>query len=150
MAETLQQQRLVECIEWIAHSVEIVQCHHPAWKLTLADSTADNGLHGRLVLGAPLSLPRDAEARLPAVQVELYRGAELVDRGVGANVLDSPLNALRHLVEILARQPLAPSLEPGEIVTTGVITDAHPVAPGETWSTRLTALPLPGLTLEFV
>src|SRR5438876_6933168 len=23
---------LIECIEWMAHSVEIVQCHHPTWK----------------------------------------------------------------------------------------------------------------------
>src|SRR3954471_4812165 len=41
-------ERLLEAIEWMAHSIEIVQCHHPNWKVTLADSAADNGLHGRL------------------------------------------------------------------------------------------------------
>jgi 2-oxo-3-hexenedioate decarboxylase len=84
------------------------------------------------------------------VQVELYRGEALVDRGVGANVLDSPLKALEHLVALLAKQRGAPPLEAGELVTTGVITDAHPVRPGETWSTRIAGLPLPGLTIEFV
>lgn len=142
--------RLLDCIEWMAHSVEIVQCHHPAWKLALPDSTADNGLHGRLIVGAPMPLPRDVEALLPAVQVELYRGVALVDRGVGANVLDSPLKALEHLVALLARQRGAPPLEAGEVVTTGVITDAHPVRPGETWSTRIAGLALPGLTIEFI
>jgi|SRR5882724_4543578 len=40
-------------------------------------------------------------------------------------------------------------LAAGEIVTTGVITDAYPVAPGETWSTQLSGVPLAGLTIEF-
>ena len=136
---------LLECIEWVAHSVEIVQCHHAGWKLTLADSTADNGLHGRLVLGPPIAPPRDMAERLPEVLVELFRGDEKVDSGVGANVLDSPLLALGHLVNLLKERPL----EAGEIVTTGVITDAHPVRPGEVWRTRLSGLPLAGLTLEF-
>jgi 2-keto-4-pentenoate hydratase len=138
-------EKLLECIEWVAHSVELVQCHHAGWKLTLADSTADNGLHGRLVLGSAIPPPRDMAERLPGLVVELFKGEEKIDRGVGANVLDSPLLALGHLVDILKDRPLAA----GEIVTTGVITDAHPVRPGEVWSTRLSGLPLAGLTLEF-
>jgi 2-oxo-3-hexenedioate decarboxylase len=142
-------ERLVDCIEWMAHSIEIVQCPHPDWKLRLADCTANNGLHGRLVLGTPVPLPQDVEQRLPAVEVELYRAGELIDRGVGANVLGSPLAALAHLVELLARQADAPKLAAGEIVTTGVITDAHPVAAGERWSTQLAGLLLAGLSVEF-
>ena len=141
---------LVDCIEWMAHSVEIVQCHHPNWKLTLADSTTDNGLHGRLVVGTPAPLPADAERTLAATEVGLFCGEERIDRGVGANVLGSPLAALAHLVGVLARQPDAPPLAAGEIVTTGVITDAHPVAPGQVWSTRIAGVPLAGLTIEFV
>jgi 2-oxo-3-hexenedioate decarboxylase len=144
-----QGERLVDCIEWMAHSIEIVQCPHPNWKLALADSTANNGLHGRLVVGTPIPLPQDVAARLPAVEVELYRGEELIDRGVGANVLGSPLAALAHLVELLAKQPDAPQLAAGEIVTTGVITDAHAIGAGQRWSTRLTGLSLPGLSVEF-
>ena len=140
---------LVDCIEWMAHAVEIVQCHHPRWRLTLADSTADNGLHGRLVVGTPAPLPAAAEQMLARVEVQLFRGEELVDKGVGANVLGSPLAALAHLVDVLTKQPGAPALAAGEIVTTGVITDAHPVAPGELWSTRIAGLPLAGLTVEF-
>ncbi|HEY5897792.1 MAG TPA: decarboxylase [Burkholderiales bacterium] len=142
--------RLLECIDWIAHSIEIVQCHHPQWKVRIADCTADNGLHGRLVLGSPLPLPEGVEALLPDAEVELYRGQEVVDRGIGANVLGSPLTALAHLVGVLAKQPASPALAPGEIVSTGVITDAHPVKPGETWSTRFHRLSLPGLQVEFV
>lgn len=143
------QAELLACLEWIAHSVEIVQCHHPGWKVTLADCTADNGLHGRLVVGAPISvMPRLAEA-LPSVEVLLCRGDSVVDRGVGSNVLGSPLAALAHLVEVLGRHREAPPLEAGEIVTTGVLTDAHPVARGELWRTEISGLPLTGLSIEF-
>jgi len=143
---------LLGAIEWVAHTVEIVQCHHPDWKVTIADCTADNGLHGRLILGTPIPvgvLPGLA-AKLPALSVELRKGGDVVDRGVGANVLDSPLEALAFLVEVLARQADAPPLAAGEIVSTGTLTDAHPVAPGDTWSTSFAGLPLAGLELRFV
>jgi 2-oxo-3-hexenedioate decarboxylase len=136
---------ILESIEWMAHSVEIVQCHHPDWKVTIADCTADNGLHGRLIVGPAVPL-QDPQA-LPRLEARLFKGEALVDRGVGANVLGSPITALGFLVDVLKRQPEAPPLAPGEIVTTGVLTDAHPVAPGETWRTEVTGLR--GLTLSF-
>jgi len=142
---------LAASIEWLAHAVEIVQCHHPGWKVTLADCTADNGLHGRLVVGTPLpvtEVPGFAE-KLPSLKLDLLQNGRIVDRGVGANVLGSPLLALSHLVDLLGRQPEAPRLRAGEIITTGVLTDAHAVAPGERWSTQLEGLPLPGLAITF-
>jgi 2-keto-4-pentenoate hydratase len=142
---------LLEAIDWVAHSIEIVQSRFPDWKFKLADCTAANGLHGRLLVGMPVparELPRLAEA-LPSLSVELLKGGMVVDRGVGANVLDSPLAALGHLVEALARQPGAAPLAAGEIISTGTITDAHPVRPGENWSTRLSGLAIPGLAVRF-
>lgn len=142
---------LLGAIEWVAHAVEIVQCHHPGWQLKIADCTADNGLHGRLVLGTrvPVRELPDLAERLPELEVELRKGGTVVDRGSGANVLGSPLEALAFLVEVLSRQSAAPALEAGEIVTTGTLTDAHPVAPGERWSTAFVGLPLPGLVVDF-
>ena len=144
-------ERLLAAIEWIAHSVEIVQCYHPGWKVTLADCTAANGLHGRLAFGTPTpvaEIPKLAEL-LPAVEVALSKGGSVVDRGRGANVLGSPLAALAHFIGVLARQPEAPALRAGEIVTTGVLTDAHPVQAGETWTTAFRGISLPALTVSF-
>ncbi|HJT62910.1 MAG TPA: decarboxylase [Burkholderiales bacterium] len=142
---------LLRCIEWMAHSVEIVQCHHPNWKVTIADCTTDNGLHGRLIVGTPVAAAKVAGLAelLPFVEARLYKGALMVDKGVGANVLGSPLLALAHLVELLKRQPEAPPLLAGEIVTTGVLTDAHPAAAGDEWRTQISGLPLPGLKISF-
>jgi len=50
---------------------------------------------------------------------------------------------------VLAGQPQFPPLAPGEIVTTGTITDAWPVAKGQTWTSDYGTLGLPGMTLTF-
>ena len=142
---------LLESIEWIAHSIEIVQCHHPEWKMTLADCTADNALHGRLIVGTPVAVERIAglAAALPFLKVSLFKNQEKIDQGVGANVLDSPLLSLAFLVDILAEQKDSPPLQAGEIISTGTLTDAHPVHAGETWSTDLHGFAARGLEIKF-
>ena len=144
---------LADCIEWVAHGFEVVQSLFPAWKFAPADTVAANGLHGALVVGRRHAFaPRAAEfARaLPAFAVELYRNGELADSGLGANVLDGPLAALRHVVGLLADDPVNPPLKAGEIVSTGTLTRALPIAPGEVWHTRLSGIPLDGIKLQFV
>lgn len=139
---------LLASIEWVAHSIEIVQCRQPGWKVSIAECAADNGLHGRLIVGTPVPQGEleGVVEKLPAVRVDLFKGKTRIDSGIGANVLGSPLLALGHLVALLDKQT---SLTAGEIVTTGVLTDAHPVAPGEVWSTAIFGLPLAGLTITF-
>ncbi len=44
-------QGLFDAIEWIAPGFEIVQSHRPDWRFTAAQSVADSGLHGRLLIG---------------------------------------------------------------------------------------------------
>jgi 2-keto-4-pentenoate hydratase len=142
---------ILRCVEWIAAGFEIVQSHFPDWKFTAADCTAAFGLHGALVVGTPLAvtdLNRAAiAAALPAFALELRHGGTLVDTGVGANVLGSPALALAHLARVLATQPWAPPLAAGEVITTGTVTDAWPVAPGQTWTSDYGALGVAGLTL---
>ena len=135
----------------MAHSEEIVQSHHPGWRFRLPDCTANNGLHGRLVVGIPVRTRQipDLLERLVDVEIVLRKGEAEVDRGTGANALGSPLLALAHFVQVLAGQPEASPLSADEVVTTGVFTDAHPVAPGETWTTEIRGLPLPGLRIAF-
>ncbi len=144
---------VLTCVEWIAPGFEIVQSHFPDWKFTAADCTAAFGLHGALVVGTPIVLTsrnRPAiAAALPTFTLTLRRRRSVIDRGVGANVLDGPALALVHLARLLATQPQFPPLAAGEIVTTGTITDAWPVAAGETWTSDYGALGLGGVTLSF-
>jgi 2-oxo-3-hexenedioate decarboxylase len=82
--------------------------------------------------------------------VTLKRNGELRDRGVGANALGHPASALAHLAEVLSGQPQFEPLAAGEIITTGTLTAALPIQPGETWSSGYEGLPgVRGLTLSF-
>lgn len=143
----------LECIEWIAPGFEIVQSHFPDWKFTAADCTAAFGLHGALIVGTPFALTganrADIAAVLPEFTLTLRKGDAVVDTGVGANVLGSPALALIRLARVLAAQPRFPPLRAGEVITTGTVTDAWPVAAGETWSSDYGALGVDGLTLTF-
>jgi 2-oxo-3-hexenedioate decarboxylase len=144
---------LLSCIDWVALGYEIVQSIFPGWKFSAADTVAAYGLHGALLIGPrhPVG-PRAAEWRrtLATFEIDLSCDGRLTDHGRAADVLDGPLSALRHLVELLARDPVNPPLAAGEIVTTGTLTRALPVASGETWSTALSGIALDGLQLRFV
>jgi 2-oxo-3-hexenedioate decarboxylase len=142
---------ILACIDWIAHGFEIVQSPYPAWKFKVQDTVAANGLHGRLVIGAPVPVADipDCARRLREFRIALARDGEVQAVGSGANVLDSPLLAFAHLAEVLARLPQFPPVAAGEVVTTGTLTAALPVQPGERWRTRLDGIALPPLEIEF-
>ena len=145
---------LFSCIEWVAHGFEIVQSLFPDWRFAAADTIAAFGLHGAYLMG-PRHLVGGEQAAgwleaLVAFEIALERDGTLVDRGHGANVLGSPLTALRHLVEVLAHDPVNPPLAAGEMVTTGTLTRAFPVARGEDWRTAIGGLPLDGINVQFV
>ena len=143
---------LFGCIAWIAHGFEIVQSIFPGWRFSPADTVAAYGLHGALLIGPrhPVSAQSwDWLARLTSFRVTLSRSGAAVDHGTAANVLDGPVFALRHLVDVLATDPVNPPLAAGEIVTTGTLTRAFPVAPGEVWRTELDGVALEGAAIAF-
>jgi 2-oxo-3-hexenedioate decarboxylase len=148
----LSPEALVGCIDWVAHGFEIVHSHHADWKFAAADCEADFALHGRLFVGptvpiAALGTPAEAVAALAALRVELQLDGRTVDTGTGANVLDGPVQALKAWVDEMPRRTPAWRIEPGHVVTTGTITDAAPMGPGQRWTTVLSDPRLHGLAL---
>jgi 2-oxo-3-hexenedioate decarboxylase len=147
-------QQVFECVDWLAPGFELVQSHCPNWKFSAAETVADSGLHGRMLVGRPLSarsIATDAEtldARLAGMKVDLECDDRQVDSGRGAHVLDGPLHALLYFVHELQRCPGAPSLQPGDVVTTGTWTDAWPVAGGQRWRAAFDA-PIGALEVAF-
>jgi 2-keto-4-pentenoate hydratase len=143
---------LLSCVDRVAHGFEIVQSIFPRWQFSAADTVAANGLHGALLIGPRHSVGANiAEWRtlLSGFQVDLLCDGRVIDRGHSSNVLDGPVSALRHLVSLLARDSNDPPLTTGEIVTTGTLTRAMPVRPGETWSTALDGIALDPIHLRF-
>jgi 2-oxo-3-hexenedioate decarboxylase len=144
---------ILRSVEWMAPGFEIVQCHFPDWKFTVADATADFGVHGALVVGTPLFIDDDNRgaiaAELSTFELSLSRDGVVVDRGLGANVLDGPGHALAHLIRVLADQPAHQPLEAGEIITTGTITNMWPITNGECWTSDYGSLGIDGLSVSF-
>lgn len=141
---------IASSVGWVAHGFEIVQSIFPGWRFRAADCVADGGLHGALVLG-PRHDVREAEraalpARLSGLRMMLRRNGQAVDTGSGANVLDGPIEALAHLVEVLGKDKLNPQVKAGEMVTTGTLTRAFPIFAGERWSTEIHGYDLSGLS----
>ena len=143
---------LIGCVEWVAHGFELVQSIFPAWKFTPADTVAANGLHGALLIGRrhPIG-PRAEEWRrtLTTFDIDLKWNGAQMDRGRAGNVMEGPLSTLRYVMDLLVKDSANPPLAPGEIVTTGTLTKALPVKPGEIWSTELSGVALDGISIRF-
>ena len=144
---------LLDCIDWVAHGFEIVHSVFPGWRFAAADTVAGFGLHGAYRIGprhrlTPATRP-GWRAQLEQFEIVLARDGVEIDRGSAANVLGGPLSALRHLVQLLAADPVNPPLAAGEIVTTGTVTRAFPVAAGESWRTSVIGLPIDGIEIRF-
>jgi 2-keto-4-pentenoate hydratase len=149
----MDERALSACIEWVALGFEIVQSIYPGWKFSAADTIAANGVHGALMIGPrhPFAAHgAEWQRTLSGFEIDLSCDGRLVDHGHAGNVLDGPLSALRHLAGLLASDPVNPPLAAGEIVSTGTLTKAMPVAPGEVWSAAPSGIRLDPIRLRFI
>jgi 2-oxo-3-hexenedioate decarboxylase len=152
-APGMDERTLLASVDWVAHGFEVVQSIFPGYKFSAPDTVAAFGLHGALLIGPrhPVATHAEDWARtLSTFEIDLKRDGTVVDHGLAANVLGGPVFALRHLIDLLTRDPFNPPLAAGEIVTTGTLTRALPVAPGQTWSTELTGVALECICVRFV
>ncbi len=145
--------RILSSIDWIAHGgFEIVQSHFPGWKIQIADTIADGGLHAKLFVGESVDVTRlgtDLLVHLESFTITLACDGTVREQGRGSNALGGPLKAIAHLVDVIARQPYAPPIQAGEMITTGTLTAALPIRPGQTRQTDLEGLGLSGLSISF-
>lgn len=151
-APGMDERAVLQCVDWVAHGFELVQSIFPRWEFTLPDTVAAYGLHGMLLIGPRHSIADNIDdwARsLSALRIDLTRDGKVVDHGLASNVLGGPVSAMRHLIEVLATDPVNPPLADGEIVTTGTLTRAFPVAAGEIWTTTLAGVALDGIGVRF-
>lgn len=143
---------LAGCIDWVAHGFEIVDAIYPNWSFAATDAVAGFGVHAALLMGEKRSIADNRAEwmeRLKSFTITLTCSDGTTRTGSGANVLDSPLTALKFLIEEIARYPQSRPLAAGEIITTGTLTDAMPVATGQRWSTELKGIALDGIRVDF-
>jgi 2-oxo-3-hexenedioate decarboxylase len=138
--------------EWIALGFEIVDCPYPDWKFQPADFVASFGLHAALFVGEPRAVAADGldalAEQLATFRVRLKKNGELVEEGAGKNALKSPALCVGELAAAIANQPGQEPLRPGEVISTGTLTNPQPIAAGETWTVEADGLDLSSPTLH--
>jgi 2-keto-4-pentenoate hydratase len=87
----------------------------------------DNAQQRSVILGEPVALTRSL--RLDQVEARVELNGSVVATGVGAAVLDNPLNSVAWLARKLAEY--GRSLRAGEVVMTGSLVRQFPLAPGD-------------------
>ena len=108
-------------------AIEIVDSRIADWKITFADTVADNGSSAFFVLGRT---PRPLSGLdLKTCGMVLEVNGHVVSLGAGAACLGHPLNAAAWLARTLAGR--GDGLKAGEIVLTGALGPMVPLAVGD-------------------
>jgi 2-keto-4-pentenoate hydratase len=128
-------------VEFVLPAIEIADSRVAGWKITLADTIADNASAGIFVMGAQ---PRRlGEVDLGGCAMVLSRNGEPVSRGSGSACLGHPLNAVTWLARTMARRgrPLAA----GDIVLSGALGPMAGVARGDHFHATIDGLGCVGI-----
>ena len=102
-------------------------------KFDAVDMAADNASAAGYVLGE--RYPLDDDFDLAAISLSMSQNGEVVDSGVSANCMGSPLNVLVWLANALAAAGLP--LRTGQIVFAGSLIPIIPVQPGDTFEANV-------------
>ena len=115
--------------------LEVVHSTWTGYRFTLEQNTADHSSAGQVVVGPPLAVSSFMD--LDTVAVCLSDERETLGKGVGAAADGHPLDAVARLAHELAG--IDRRLEPGDLVITGGLTAAFPLAPGGRLKARFSA-----------
>ena len=108
-------------------AIEIVDSRIADWKITFADTVADNGSSAFFVL-ADAGLPLTG-IDLEGAGMEMRIGGEVVSTGVGAAALGNPLNAAAWLAQTLAAR--GQPLKSGDVLLAGSLGPMVTLTPGD-------------------
>ena len=114
-------------IESVVPALELIDSRIRDWKITLADTIADNASSGGVVIGSSRSKLDDYD--LPNVECSMSKRGEVVASGIGADVLGNPLEAVVWLANVLGQ--MGTTLKAGEVILAGSLTASVSVEPGD-------------------
>lgn len=120
--------QVIAATDYVIPAVEVIDSRFENFKFDLPSVIADNCSSARYVTGGRPLDPRGMDLRTLGVVIEV--NGEIRALGASAAVLGHPAEAVRMLVTHLAQR--GQSLKAGSFVMTGGITEAIPVAAGDT------------------
>jgi 2-keto-4-pentenoate hydratase len=109
-------------------AIDVLDSRFAGYSFTLADVVADDASAAGFLLGGQATEPGGLDLRLTGLVLE--KNGELVGTAAGAAVLGHPAAAVAWLVRALADR--GRGLAAGQVVLAGALTEAVPVAPGDT------------------
>jgi 2-oxopent-4-enoate hydratase len=106
---------------------EIIDSRLKDWKIKIQDTIADGASIGRIIVSGKLSPIDEFDLRYTGLVLE--KNGEVVATAAGAAVLGHPANAVAWLANKLSQYGM--TLNAGDIVMSGSLTAACPVAAGD-------------------
>jgi 2-keto-4-pentenoate hydratase len=125
---------VLRATEALRPAVEIVDSRVADWRITIADTVADNASSGRFALGSSFAVE---DVDLGDVAVTLAVDGSVVYSGSSAAVMDGPATAVAWLANTLAAHGVRMSA--GDVILSGSCTPTVGVHPGETVTARFVA-----------
>lgn len=127
---------LISAIEYVVPALEIVDSAIADWKISLADTVADNASSALYVLGKQPTKLSALDLRLEGMLLE--KNGVQASIGVGAACLGNPLDACLWLARTMAE--VGRPLLAGDVLLSGALGPMTPVMAGDHLHLRLTRL----------
>lgn len=129
-------ERFAEAADCAVAAIEIVDSRIEDWKITFADTVADNGSSALYVLGNERKKLDGLDLYSCGMVLEV--NGEVASIGAGAACLGHPLNAGAWLVKALGQR--GEGLRAGDVVLTGALGPMVTLESGQTIQTRIGGL----------
>ena len=113
--------------DFLLPAIEVIDSRVRDWKITFADTVADNASSGRYILGTQPISPDQVDLRLTGMG--LRKNGRVVSTGAGAACLGHPVHAVAWLANTLAE--LGTPLLAGQVILSGALGPAVPLAQGD-------------------
>jgi 2-keto-4-pentenoate hydratase len=120
-------QDVLVAADYVTPALEIIDTRIRDWKITLADTIADNASSARVVLGDRKTKPSTLD--LAAVAMTLQKNGAVVEQGVGSAVLGHPAEPVAWLANKLAE--FGQTLAAGSLIIPGALCRAVDVGTGD-------------------
>lgn len=118
---------IVAAIDGVVPAIEIVDSRIADWRITFADTVADNGSSGYFVLGSDVRAPDGLDLYSCGMVMEI--NGEIVSVGAGAACLGHPHNAAQWLARTLSLR--GEPLRAGDILLSGALGPMADTRPGD-------------------
>jgi len=137
-------EQVVAATDYVAPCFEIVDSRIQDWKISIADTIADNASCGVFVLGEARADPRALD--LPNLRVSVKKNGEPLSEGFGHAVQGDPAQAVAWLANTLGAYGV--SLDAGDVILSGSVVPLAPAAKGDRF--EMTLHGIGGCVAQFV